>query len=124
MGLKEAALDSPTFRATAVHFSDQIEVLERWLESYVKSTSRLVHEVSSLEDLVNSFLSKSVPPPNLSEAVLDPDYTLLAMKRYGEGAREFWSHTISGMKKMEAMVVEPIRGFLYGELRNFKVLDV
>ncbi|KAH0534208.1 hypothetical protein FGG08_007205, partial [Glutinoglossum americanum] len=120
VGLKEAALDSPTFRATTLHFAEQIEMVEKWLEGYLKSTGKLVHEVSALEDLVNTFLTRAVPPANLSEAVLDHDYTLLAMKRHGEGCREFWSHTISAMKKMEAMVIEPIRTFLSGELRYFK----
>jgi hypothetical protein len=62
-----------------------------------------------------------VPPANVSEAVLDHDYTLLAVRRHGEGCREFWSNTIAVMKKMEAIVIEPIRAFLSGELRYFKV---
>jgi len=121
VGLKEAALDSPTFRATAVHFSEQLDAIERWLDGYVKSTSKLTHEISALEGLVNNFLTQSVPPAHVSEAVLDHDYTLLAMKRYGESAREFWSYTLSGMKKMDSMLVEPIRAFLQGDVRSFKV---
>lgn len=113
---KEAALDSPTFRATAVHFSDQVEIIEKWLDAYVKSISKLVHDVSSLEETFNSFLLRSVPPANVSEAVLDHDYTLLAMKRFGEGSREWWSQVISGMKKMDPNVVEPIKSFMTGEL--------
>jgi hypothetical protein len=113
---KEAALDSPTFRATAVHFSDQVEIIERWLDAYVKSISKLVHDVSSLEETFNSFLLRSVPPANVSEAVLDHDYTLLAMKNFGEGSREWWSQVISGMKKMDPNVVEPIKSFMTGEL--------
>ncbi|KAI9822042.1 MAG: SNF1-interacting protein [Thelocarpon impressellum] len=120
VGLKEAALDSPTFRATAVHVADQVEVIEKWLEGYVKSTGKLINDVSALEELVNNHLARSMPPPTISEAVLDHDYTLLAMKRYSEGTREFWSHTISGMRKMDSLLVEPIRTFLQGELRNFK----
>jgi hypothetical protein len=115
VGLKEAALDSPTFRATAVHFSDQVEVIEKWLDAYIRSISKLVHDVSSLEEAFNSFLLRSVPPANVSEAVLDHDYTLLAMKRFGEGSREWWSQTIFGMKKMDTKVVEPIRSFMTGE---------
>ena len=90
----------------------------------MKSTSKIVYEISTLESLVNGFLAQSVPPTNVSEAVLDHDYTLLALKRYNEGAREFWSHTISGIKKMEPMIVEPIRGFLQGDLRSFKVKPI
>lgn len=120
VGLKEAALDSPTFRATAVHFSDQVEIIERWLDAYIKSTSKLVHDVSALEDTINTFLARSVPPSNVSEAVLDHDYTLLAMRRFGEGSREWWSQMMTGMKKMDTTIVEPIRSFMTGELRNFK----
>ncbi|KAI6847624.1 hypothetical protein KC332_g878 [Hortaea werneckii] len=120
VGLKEAALDSPTFRATALHFTDQIEIVERWLEGYVKAASKLVAEVSSLESLVNSLLSQSMPPVQVSEAVLDHDYTMLAMQRYGEGAREFWQSTLRGVKRSDSTVIDPIKHFLSTELRAFK----
>jgi hypothetical protein len=115
VGLKEAALDSPTFRATAVHFSDQVEIIEKWLEAYIRSITKLVHDVSALEETFNAFLHRSVPPANVSEAVLDHDYTLLAMKRFGEGQREWWQQMVGGMKKMDPNVVEPIRAFMAGE---------
>ncbi len=124
VGLKEAALDSPTFRATAVHFSDQVDLIEKWLDGYIRSASKLAHEATSLESLVNSFLTNAVPPPILSEAVLDHDYTLLALQRYGDGARDFWSSNLVGMKKMEATLVEPLRAFLNTEVRSFKVFGL
>ncbi len=115
VGLLESSSDSPTWRATAVHFSDQVEVLERWLDGYVKSISKLVHDCSSLEETVNAFLGRSVPPSNVSEAILDHDYTLLAMRRFGEGTRENWSQMISAMKRMDTNIAEPIRAFMAGE---------
>ena len=120
VGLKEAALDSPTFRATVVHFAEQIEIIERWLEGYVKAAARLVAEVSGLENVVNGFLKDSLPPAGVSEAVLDHDYSLLAMRRYGEGAREVWGGMIRGVRRYDTAVVEPIRAFLNNELRGFK----
>jgi len=122
VGLKEAALDSPSFRATAVHFSDQVEIIERWLDAYIKSISKLVHDVSSIEESFNSFLLRSVPPANVSEAVLDHDYTLLSMKRFGEGSREWWSQVINGMKKMDTNIVEPIKSFMGGEFVSVIIL--
>jgi len=120
VGLKEAALDSPTFRATAVHFSDQVEIVEKWLDAYVRSTSKLIHDAGALEDTINSFLGRSVPPTNVSEAIIDHDYTLLAMQRFGEGSREWWSQFIGATRKMETTLVEPLKAFMNGELRNFK----
>ena len=112
MGLKEAALDSPTFRSGFTHFSEQLELVERWLDNYIKCIIKLSHEVGAFESLMTGFLSQTVPPTHVSEAVLDHDYTLLAMKRYGDCAKEFWTATISGLKRMETNMAEPIKAFL------------
>ncbi|MCJ1465121.1 SNF1-interacting protein [Pseudocyphellaria aurata] len=120
VGLKEAALDSPTFRSGFTHFSEQLDYLEKWLENYVRSTTKLSSEIGTFEGLINGYLNAVSSPPNLSEAVVDHDYTLLAMRRYGEGARDFWATTISGLKKMDVNMVEPIRAFLQNDFRTFK----
>ncbi|KAI4150737.1 MAG: hypothetical protein LQ341_001039 [Variospora aurantia] len=120
VGLKEAAIDSPTFRAGVLHFADQVDVIERWLESWLKSALKVAQEAGALESIINGFLSQITPPANVSEAVLDHDYTLLALDSYGEGARELWTSTILGMRKMEARMVEPIRSLVHNELRSFK----
>ncbi|KAK5990263.1 putative PH domain-containing C19A8.02-like protein [Cladobotryum mycophilum] len=117
VGLNEAVLDSPTFRATATHFADQVDAVEKWLNGYVSSTSKLMSGVLALEETIQSFLSKTTPFP---DNVIDNDYTLLALKRIGEGQREFWMQVLNSSKRAEFSVVEPIRSFLTGELRNFK----
>ena len=122
VGLKEAALDSPTFRATFVHFVENVDALERWLESYIRSVTKLSSESNGLESLFNSFFTHTTIPLNISEAVLDHDFTILALEKYGEGAREFWTSTLRVLKKMESNIVEPIRSFMQRELRTFKDL--
>lgn len=120
VGLKEAALDSPTFRSGVTHFSEQLDLVEKWLEGYVKCTSKLSQEIGNFESIVNGFLAQTTPPTHLSEAVIDHDYTLLAMKRYGDGAKELWMSTITGIKKIQANMVEPVRMFLHNDLRSFR----
>jgi hypothetical protein len=39
VGLREAVMDSPPFRASVRHFEDQVELFEKWLESYIKVMS-------------------------------------------------------------------------------------
>lgn len=121
VGLKEAALDSPTFRATAVHFADQVELIEKWLDGYLKSTGKLTSEIQTLENLVNGFLSHAMLPQDVSEAVLDHDYTVLGMKRFGEGAKDYWMSTITTLKRLDTLVVQPVRVFIQNDLRAFKV---
>ncbi|KAJ6144412.1 hypothetical protein N7470_008307 [Penicillium chermesinum] len=120
VGLKEAALDSPTFRATTQHFCDQIDFIEKWLDGYAKASTKLSSELTALEGVVGSFLSYSTHPLVVSEAVVDHDYTLLAMRRCGEGSKDLWNGIVATIKKMESMIAEPIRTFIQEDLRNFK----
>jgi hypothetical protein len=39
VGLREAVIDSPPFRASVRHFEDQVELFEKWLDSYIKVLS-------------------------------------------------------------------------------------
>ncbi|KJZ78985.1 hypothetical protein HIM_01758 [Hirsutella minnesotensis 3608] len=118
VGLNEAALDSPTFRVTSTHFSDQVEALEKWLNGYVSSTSKLVHDLLALEETINTYLVKTTP--SVADGIIENDYAFLALKRVADGQRECWMQTLSSMKKLDSVVVEPIRAFLGGEMRNFK----
>src|SRR5437763_16498549 len=90
VGLKEAALDSPTFRATTHHFSDQIEFIEKWLDGYAKAATKLTSDLAALESVVSSFLSYSTRPLVVSDAVVDHDYTLLAMRLGGGWSQDLW----------------------------------
>ncbi|KAF3345790.1 hypothetical protein VdG2_06026 [Verticillium dahliae VDG2] len=120
VGLNEAGLDSPTFRATAAHFSDQVEAIERWLDDYTKASSKVAREILALEDNINLCLAKSFPPAAAVDGVIDNDYTLLALRRSSDGIRAWWSQVISTMRRMDGINVDPIRAFLTGELRSFK----
>lgn len=120
VGLKEAALDSPTFRATTLHFGDQVELIEKWLDDYLRSTTKLTAEIPTLEGLLNSFMSYAALPMTVSEAVIDHDYSLLAMKRYGDGAKDFWMSTLGVLKRLNSQVAEPIRSFIASDLKSFK----
>ncbi len=134
MGLNEAALDSPTFRAVTVHFGDQIDAIERWLDSYARSTSKVVHDMLALEDTINAYLTKMTPPPPppttnpaqayaaaaAADAIISADYTLLALRRASDGARDWWGGILAAVRRLEPVSVEPIRNFLTGELRTFR----
>ncbi|KAI9736607.1 MAG: SNF1-interacting protein [Cirrosporium novae-zelandiae] len=120
IGLKEASLDSPTFRASIAHYSEQIDIVAIWLEGIVKSASKFVLEGQALEGLMLPFVNSSIPPRDLSEAVIDHDYTLLAAARYTDGARDFWMSTTARLRKLDIIVVQPIKKFLENDVRNFK----
>ncbi|KAH7349963.1 PH domain-containing protein [Plectosphaerella cucumerina] len=118
--LNEAGLDSPTFRATAVHFAEQIDAIERWLEDYVRSTTKVSRDILALEENINFYLSRCFPPAAAADAIIDHDYTLLALRRASDGSREWWTQVLATMRKLDSIVAEPVRQFLAGEMRSFR----
>ncbi|KAM7209235.1 hypothetical protein V8F20_000573 [Naviculisporaceae sp. PSN 640] len=169
VGLTEASLDSPTFRAITVNFTEQLDAIERWLENYMRASSRLVHDMLGLEDTINAYLARMMPPVSApvvmipptsaasspavasaggggggssgadivgggggggggvgiglglgAEGVIDADYTMLALRRVSDGARGWWGGILGTVRRLEAVSVEPIRGFVNGDLRTFK----
>ncbi|KAK1751794.1 hypothetical protein QBC47DRAFT_391058 [Echria macrotheca] len=132
VALNEAALDSPTFRAMTIHFSDQLDAIERWLHSYTQSTSKVVHDFLALEETINSYLAKMAGPPPPSnqqsssmtvtpaEAVLSTEYTTPALRRTSNGARDWWASIIGTVRRLEPLSVDPIKAFMAGDLRTFR----
>ncbi|KAI1169953.1 PH domain-containing protein [Nemania sp. FL0916] len=116
--LNEAGLDSPSFRASAVFFADQADAIERWLDGYVRTTSKLTHDILGLEETINNYLAKLIPPQGLVS--VDHDYTALALKRIGDGSKEWWTQVLGTAKKIDSLSVDPVRTFLATDLRNFK----
>lgn len=120
VGLKEAALDSPTFRSITVHFADQVEIIEKWLDGYAKSASKLSAELSPFDQAMNGFLAYPTNPLQASEAILDYDYTLLAIRRQGECVKGIWESFVSVVRKAESLITEPIKTFIQNDIRIFK----
>ncbi|KAL5612821.1 hypothetical protein BROUX41_004098 [Berkeleyomyces rouxiae] len=118
--LTEAGLDSPTFRASAAYYSDQIEAVERWLDIATRTAGKLTQEILSLEDSINLYLNKLTPPMAIAESMMDQDYTLLALKRVSDASRDWWMQVLSMMRKMNATMVDPVRQYINGDLKAFK----
>lgn len=45
---KEASIDSPTFRTSVNHLNAQLENVDRWLDSFIKATQKISHEMEGL----------------------------------------------------------------------------
>jgi len=121
--LKEAALDSPTFRAAVYHFTETLDVLVQGLENFAKTASHLAAHASSLEKSVQEFLHAGTTLSAGSEggAVWDPDYAPWAIKKWGESTREYWTGgVLPRLRAQETGVADPIRGFLANDLRAFR----
>ena len=73
-----------------------------------------------METVLNTFISQAMLPTTISEAMFDQDYSLLAMRKYSEGAKDYWMSIMGVSKRLNTLVADPIRVFLHNEVRVFK----
>ncbi|THZ56078.1 hypothetical protein D6C86_08133 [Aureobasidium pullulans] len=121
--LKEAALDSPTFRAIAVHYANQVEGIEKWLRDYVKQSQKFADRFAQIQKEFDNFDRFPPPPPeNLSQAVLDHDYTLLAITRYSQNTNQYLHWVFNNVARSRQTMIDPLLRFIDGTdspLRQF-----
>lgn len=87
VSLKEAALDSPSFRASIHHAHNQITSVEVWMAAMESSMTKVVKLVGDLEIYLRSFLEYLVPL-FLLDGILDPEYTNASLSMTERGLQE------------------------------------
>lgn len=143
VGLREAVIDSPPFRASVRHFEDQVEALEKWLEGYVKILSDWLsglHRSVSFQRfrLITRPGGEHHSPMRPSRSwisrrgidrfantkyvlTIDPDYTFLAMTRFSEGLKQFWNQIFGQGREIRELMITPMTKFLREDVKEFKV---
>ncbi|OLL23548.1 putative PH domain-containing protein [Neolecta irregularis DAH-3] len=129
VGLREAALDSPTFRASVRYAEDQIQALEKHLESYVRMFRDFTAALLSLEESTQSILAKSIPSfltehlvGMLSAASKDAETRsglhLAYNAAMGPSAAD--EHLIFQAKVNDNLIAESLSSFLRSDIKEMK----
>lgn len=75
---KEAALDSPSFRALVNHLDVQIDNIDKWIIALVSSIKKLPHYTREFQGYYNAFLEHLVPT-FLQDGLIDQEHTVQAL---------------------------------------------
>ncbi|CAK9438631.1 uncharacterized protein LODBEIA_P28550 [Lodderomyces beijingensis] len=114
VSFKEAALDSPSFRAAVNHMDLQINNIENWLLALSSSIKKIPRYVKEVENFCNSFLEHLVPG-FLQDGMIDQEYTVQALHATLTGLKSIWS------KSLFALTMNPQ---MLSEMSNFKKTHV
>ncbi|ODQ65071.1 hypothetical protein NADFUDRAFT_51670 [Nadsonia fulvescens var. elongata DSM 6958] len=119
VAFKEASIDSPTFRAYINYLTIQVDMLDRWVDGISKALGRLSTEMDTVQEAVNGVITKFILSL-VADGIIDHDYTMLATRRYAEGAKYFWSRLIRSIKFHNLHFTEPLAELQKTEIRSFK----
>uniref|UniRef100_A0A060T6V4 ARAD1B18172p n=1 Tax=Blastobotrys adeninivorans TaxID=409370 RepID=A0A060T6V4_BLAAD len=116
---KEASLDSPSFRACMNHINEQFEAIDKWMDNYSKASAKHSQQIDTVLENINYLISLFVPD-YVTQGLINHDFTMLAMRRYAEGTRYFWTTVIAKSKEHVTHAISQLSEFQRTELRAYK----
>ncbi|RCK60430.1 Membrane-anchored lipid-binding protein SIP3 [Candida viswanathii] len=96
VNFKEAALDSPSFRATINHLDLQITTIEQWLMALSSTFKKIPKYVKEVQGFCNSFLEHLVPT-FLQDGIIDQEYTVSALHTTLDGLKTIWGLSLQSL---------------------------
>lgn len=120
VALKEAALDSPSFRASINHLDLQFSNTEKWLSALTASLMKVPREVKELQGFLNSFMEYLVPL-FLQDGLLDQEYTVSSLNNTKDGLKVLWNLALD-MIQVNMPNVETVRDDIADEIDSYKQL--
>lgn len=96
VNFKEAALDSPTFRASTHHLDIQVDNIEKWMKALVSSVRKFPRYVAEFQGFSNSFL-ESLLPTFLQDGLIDQEYTIEALQSTAAALETIWTQSFHSL---------------------------
>ncbi|GMM33603.1 Sip3 protein [Saccharomycopsis crataegensis] len=93
VAFKEAALDSPTFRANVNHLNHLIEQCEQWIDGLLKFIKKFPQYYNDFKDFLHISVDQ-LSPGFLNDGIIDQDYTLSALTFTKKGLSTLWSDSL------------------------------
>lgn len=120
VNFKEAALDSPSFRASANHLDAQIENIEQWLLALASSVKKIPKYLAELQSFSNSFL-EHLMPTFLQDGLIDQEYTVQCLQTTLEGLSKLWNSSFSALN-VRGYIIDGLNVKVIGAIKHYKVI--
>ncbi|KAI5966266.1 SIP3 [Candida pseudojiufengensis] len=120
VNFKEAALDSPSFRASTNHLDLQINNIEQWLIALNSSIKKIPKYVKEVEIFCNSFLEHLVPN-FLQDGMIDQEYTVKSLYASLDGFKTIWTKSLFSLTT-PPQILNDLNNFRKIEISNYKEL--
>lgn len=117
---KEAALDSPSFRASINHMDDQIDNIEKWIIALSSSVKKFPKYLEELQSFSNSLLEHLVPP-FIQDGLIDQEYTVQSLTTTGDGLKRLWGTSLAAMN-VNSYAIDRLHSRVIRDINHFREL--
>lgn len=122
VNFKEAALDTPSYRAAVNHLDFQVDNIEKWLRAFLASHRKISKSAKELQAYTNSFLEHIVPTFIL-DGLIDQEYTVQLLQTSLEALKTVWDESFAALS-MNTYAVDNMNLVLFAAINRYKELRV
>lgn len=117
--LKEAALDSPSFRASVNYFNSQIDQTEQWIDGLLKSLRRYPQQFNDFKE-VNNVLFNQLIPDFLKDGLINQDNSASILDTSKTNLSSLWQGNLNLLEIKEAEIVELLTDLSKNHLKHYR----
>ncbi|KAH3680133.1 hypothetical protein WICMUC_000534 [Wickerhamomyces mucosus] len=117
--LKEAALDSPSFRASVNNSITQIEQTELWIEGLLKSLKKYPQQFQDFEQ-VNNVMFNQLLPEFLQNGLINKENTSNVIETSKTNLNSLWSESLKNLNVNAPEIIDLLGDLSRTHLRAFK----
>ncbi|KAI9025139.1 hypothetical protein CLU79DRAFT_833800 [Phycomyces nitens] len=117
--LHDAITDSPVYRTNVHHYDEQLDHLEKWLDSLSRHLKLYTEKINKL-NLETDIVCQRVVPVGIESALIDPDVTMPILKSFANALKAGLSFKSKLVSDLEENLVQPLQQFLKTHLKDFK----
>ncbi|CAH2351236.1 membrane-anchored lipid-binding protein Sip3p [[Candida] railenensis] len=117
---KEAALDSPSFRATINHLDAQVDNIEKWLLALISTIRKFPNYVKELKVFSDSFLEHLLPT-FLQDGLIEQEYTVLALQTVSKGMHKLWDAALTALT-LDSGILDGLKSVVEIDIKAYKRL--
>lgn len=120
VNFKEAALDSPSFRASMNHLDLQLLNTEKWFVALSASFSKIPRVIQELQGFLDSFMEYLVPV-FMQDGLLDQEYTVSSLNNTKDGLKKIWKLAL-GIIEVNMPNIEITKSEIIERIATYKQL--
>lgn len=122
VNFKEAALDTPSYRAAVNHLDFQVDNIEKWLRAFLASHRKIPKSVKELQAYTNSFLEHIVPT-FIQDGLIDQEYTVQLLQTSLEALKTVWDESFAALS-MNSYAIDNMNLAVFAAINRYKELRV
>jgi hypothetical protein len=117
--LKEAAMDSPSFRASTNYQNSQVDQIEQWIDGLLKAVKRYPSQFTDFKEF-NSVMAGQLIPDFLKTSMVDQDTTLSVLDLTKINLESLWDAGRKDLNINDSEITDLLTEFSKKNIKAYK----